>query len=111
MESVVAVVVFAVIGGAVLAGTSTARGTASTVEGQSIGEGVARNQMEQSFNQPYRPPQGPSYPTITPPQGYSVSVVQDEYINGAVDIEKVIVTVRRHGRIVQVLQTLRASSE
>ena len=62
VESLVGVMVFALVGVAVMGGASTARNTAGTVEGKSVGERIARNQMENVFNGPYPSPKAPHTP-------------------------------------------------
>jgi len=62
LESMIAITVFAVVGGAVLSGTSTALSTGSIIERQSVAEEITRNQMDSVFNQSYQEPAG-SLPT------------------------------------------------
>ena len=56
LEALVAITIFALVGGAVLSGMSTALNTGSMVEGQSVAEEIARNQMESVFNVSYQNP-------------------------------------------------------
>ena len=107
LETVIAITVFALVGGAVLSGMSTALNTGSIVEGQSVAEEIARNQMESVFNVSYQEPLSTPYPTIVPPAGYAVSLAADEYLTGDVDIEMVVVTVSRDSKDILVLETLR----
>jgi len=107
LESMIAITVFAVVGGAVLSGTSTSLKTGTLVEGQSIAEEIARNQMESVFNESYQEPPGSPYATMVPPAGYAVTVAADEYLTGDVDIEMVVVTVSRDSENLLVLETLR----
>ena len=107
VETLVAITVFALVGGAVLSGTSTALNTGSIVEGQSVAEEIARNQMESVFNVSYQEPLSTPYPTIVPPAGYAISLAADEYLTGDVDIEMVVVTVSRDSESILVLETLR----
>ena len=111
LESMVAITVFALVGGAVLSGVSTALNTGSMVEGQSVAEEIARNQMESVFNESYQEPQSTPYPTIVPPTRYAVSVAADEYLTGDLDIEMVVVTVTRDNQSILVLETLRTRWE
>ena len=111
LESMIAITVFAVVGGAVLSGTSTALSTGTIIEGQSVAEEIARNQMENVFNQSYQEPAGSSYATIVPPARYAVSVAADEYLSGDVDIEMVVVTVSRDSQSIMVLETLRTRQD
>ena len=111
LESMAAITVFALVGGAVLSGVSTALNTGSMVEGQSVAEEIARNQMESVFNESYQEPQSTPYPTIVPPTRYAVSVAADEYLTGDLDIEMVVVTVSRDNQSILVLETLRTRWE
>ena len=108
IDSVVAIGVFALIGAAVLAGVSSSRTTGARVEYLAIAETVGRNQMEYVFSLAYQNPQSTPYPTITPPQGYSVTVVAQEYKVGDSDIEKIIVNVLHDNQNILLLETLRA---
>ena len=107
LESMIAITVSAIVGGAVLSGTSTALNTGSIVEGQSVAEELARNQMESVFNESFQEPAGSPCATIGPPARYAVSVAADEYLSGDVDIEMVVVTVSRDSQSIMVLETLR----
>ena len=111
LESMIAITVFAVVGGAVLSGTSTTLSTGSIIEGQSVAEEIARNQMESVFNQSYQEPAGSPYATIVPPARYADSVAADEYLSGDVDIEMVVVTVSRDSQSIMVLETLRTRQD
>ena len=108
LEAAVAVMVFGTVGSAVLIGIQTAHSSGERTETQSVAENMARNQMEDIFNQAYKPPPA-SYSTISVPSNYTVTAVANEYIPGSADVEKLIVTVGRDGRDVLVLETLRAS--
>jgi len=107
LETVVAITIFALVGGAVLSGMSTALDTGSMVEGQSVAEEIARNQMESVFNVSYQEPLSTPYPTIVPPARYAINLTADEYLTGDVDIEMVVVTVSRDSENILVLETLR----
>jgi hypothetical protein len=106
LETAVALSVFALVGTAVLVGVSLAHTTGSRVESQSVAENLARNQMEYVFSQPYQAPPA-AYPTVSAPDGYTVSAVAEEYVLGDPNVEKVVVTVNRDGQSVLVLETLR----
>ena len=107
LETLVAITIFALVGVAVLSGTSTALNTGSKVEDQSVAEQIARNQMESVFNESYQEPLSTPYPTIVPPAGYTISLTADEYLTGDKDIEMVVVTVSRDSKSILVLETLR----
>ena len=107
LETVVAITIFALVGGAVLSGMSTALDTGSMVEGQSVAEEIARNQMESVFNVSYQEPLSTPYPTVVPPAGYAINLTADEYLTGDVNIGMVVVTVSRDSENILVLETLR----
>ena len=107
VEMVVTVLVFSLVGTAVLSGVATTQTSGFKTETQSIQESMARNQMEYMFSLPYQDPPT-SYPTISVPQGYEVTCVAAEIVPGDPNIEKVIVTVTFDGTHQLVLETLRA---
>ena len=107
METVVAVMVFTAVGVAVLVGVSTTHMSGAKVEGQSISENIARNQMEYIFSLPYQEPPS-TYPAIATPLGYSVVALAQEYVTGDTFVERVEVTVSHEGQVILALETLRA---
>jgi type II secretory pathway pseudopilin PulG len=112
LETVIATIVFALVGTAVLAGLSTMYKSGSITEKQSIAENVARNQMEFVFSQPYREPQQTPYPTVSGiSASYSV-VTTVEYADSVdPEVEKVTVTSRYDSQDVLTLQTLRGRTD
>ena len=107
LEIVVAVVLFALVGSAVLAGLSTAYTSGARTKTQSIAENLARNQLADVFSQPYLSPPA-SYPSITPPPGYGVTALAEEYVTGDSNLAKVVISVTRENDTVLVVETLRA---
>ena len=107
IEMILVVLVFSLVGTAVLAGVSGTRISGARTESQSIAENIARNQMEYAFSLPYQEPPT-SYPTISVPNGYGVTCTAEEYVAFNPDIEKVVVTVTFHGQPSLVLETLRS---
>jgi type II secretory pathway pseudopilin PulG len=118
LETVIAVMVFALVGVAVLAGLSTAYTSGSKTEVQSVAENLARNQVESIFSGPYREPQQTPYPTMTGiPTGYSIGTAVD-FKNAATptpypdpEVEKISVTARYEGRDILTLETLRGRDD
>lgn len=108
IESTIAVMVFGLIGAAVLVGVSTIHISGNKIEAQAVAENVARNQMEEVFSQPYQAPPA-AYQSVATPLGYSVTAQAEEYIVGETDIEKVVVIVSRDGRELLTLETLRGN--
>ncbi len=116
LETIVAITVFAAVGLAVLLGVGAAHISGNSVEGKSIAEQLARNQMEYVFTQAYQNPPA-TYVSISDatdvtygvPTGYTVGATAQEYQSGVVAIEKVTVTVNRDGQSLLVLETLRTN--
>ena len=115
-----AITIFASLGTAVAVGILTADLSTQEVEGQSIAEKLARNQMEYVFTQTYKAPgPGINYVSIeddtdfTVDAGFGVSAkaqvvpASELPIVTDADIEKVVVTVTRDAETVFVLETLR----
>ena len=117
MESIIAITIFAALGTAIAVGIRTADMSTQVVEGQSVAEKLARNQMEYVFTQGYKDPgTNVKYVSIetdsdfTVDPGFSVSADALEYLTGDTDIERVLVTVSRHAEEVLTLETLRTKS-
>lgn len=116
LETIVAITVFAAVGLAVLLGVGAAHISGNSVEGKSIAERLARNQMEYVFTQTYQNPPT-TYVSISDaadvtyivPKGYTVGATAQEYKSGVVSIEKVTVTVNRDSQSILVLETLRTN--
>jgi type II secretory pathway pseudopilin PulG len=125
LETVIATIVFALVGTEVLAGLSTMYKSGSVTEKQSVAENIARNQMEFVFSQPYREPLHTLYPRQTPyptisdiggtpiPANYSVDIVVEHADNADPDpeVEKITVTSRHDGEDILSLQTLRGRTD
>lgn len=116
LETVVAIIVFALIGTTVLVGVSTARRSGAVVDAQSIAENVARNQMEYVFSRAYKAPPL-SYNSISDlpdndfkvPSGFTVTATALLRIGSAdTDLETVRVAVDHAGKQVLVVETIRA---
>ena len=115
LETVVAVVIFALIGAATMVGIQTATLTGERVEDKSIAENLARNQMEHVFSQAYKAPPL-DYDSIADIPGNTFSVPSDFTVTAVAverpgtvgtDIETVKVTVSRNGQEILVLETIR----
>lgn len=114
LETIIAAMVFSLVGVAVLAGLSTAYTSGSLTEEQSVAENVARNQMESIFAEVYREPQQTPYPTMSGiPTDYSVSttVEFEDVVNLDPEVEKVTVTSLHGGEEILTLQTLRGRDD
>ena len=115
LETVVAVVVFALIGAATMVGIQTATLTGERVEDKAIAENLARNQMEYVFNQAYKAPLL-DYDSIADIAGNTFSVPSDFTVTATAverpgtvgtEIETVKVTISRNGQEILVLETIR----
>ena len=114
LEAVIASMVFAIVGVAVLSGLSTAYDSGSRTEVQSTGENLARNQMESFFAGPYREPQQTPYPNISSvPTNYTVSgtVAFEDTSSPDPEIELITISVDRAGQTIFSLQTLRGRED
>ena len=107
VEVVVAVVLFGLVGSAVLAGLSTAHTSGTRTKAQAVAENLARNQLEDIFSQPYLSPPA-SYGLISPPSGYGVTAIGEEYVTGDSNVSRIVVEVTRAGDSILVVETLRA---
>ncbi len=107
LETAVAVLVFGIVGTAVMVGIRTAHSSGELIENRATAEVIARNQMENVFNQTYLPPPA-SYPSIIVSPMYTVSANASEYVSGDTNIEKLTVLVTFEGRSLLALETLRA---
>ena len=115
LDTVVATIVFALIGTTVLVGVSTARRTGTIVDNQSIAENLARNQLAYVFDQAYKPP-SLSYASIADLPNNDFGVPSDFGVTTAAvlrtgsndpDIETVRVTISHSGEDILVLETIR----
>lgn len=109
LETIVVVMVFSLVGTAVMLGLNTTYATGEKTESQSMAENLARNQMENVFTQPFSPPGGAAYTTITPAVGYGIAVTHEHVdpLNPDPDIEKITVTISRDSADILVLETFR----
>lgn len=92
MEALVATSLFAVVGGAVLAGLQTTHSSGFLTERQSVAESLARTQMETMFSQSYVSPPG-TCPVVAAPTGYTIACDVTEYEIGDPNVALVTVTV------------------
>ena len=113
LETVVAVMVFGLVGTAVIGSLGTVNISGAKTESQSTAENIARNKMEYLFSQPYREPQQTPYPTASVPTGYSVSTTLDfaNTVNPDPEIEKMTATVSHNAQVILTLETVRGRSD
>ncbi len=107
VETIIAVLVFSIVGSAVLVGLSTTHTSGARTKSQSTAENIARNQMEYMFSLPYQDPPS-TCPLVEAPEGTTVTCTIEEYVLGDPNIEKVVVTVTSNGQEQLSLESLRA---
>ena len=113
IETILVVIIFSVVGTAVLSGISGTRSSGARTERQGFAENIARNQVEYIFTLPYQEPPS-TYPSIDLSgqdfAGYAVSgqAIVDPDADGDPNIERVLVTVSFGGEEALSLETLRA---
>ncbi len=99
VESIVAI---AILGGGVLTLVLTMSGGALAVrenDQQAIAQGLARTQLEYVKNLSYDPG-ATTYPAVSAPDGYGISVVVTEVSGGGPDIQKITANVIRDGAVI-----------
>ena len=111
VETVVVLSVFGVLGTTVLSGLQTGSISKRNFEQDSTEENITRNQMDSVFEQPYKAPDDPdpTYTSITPPAGYTVTAESITHYATSTDISTVRITVMRGGQTVRVHETLRTN--
>ncbi len=113
IETILVVLIFSVVGTAVLSGISGTRSSGARTERQGFAENIARNQIEYIFTLPYQEPPS-TYPSIDLSgqdfAGYAVGgqAIVDPDAGGNPNIERVAVTVSFGGEEILSLETLRA---
>jgi len=107
LEAVIAVLIFTLVGVAVLSGVAMTHRSEGQLQRQAIAENLIRNQMEKVFSTSYLDYPA-AYPTIVPPTGYSVSTVTQDYTSGVSQIQRVLVSVEFNGTTLMSRETLRA---
>lgn len=110
LETTVSVVVFALVGTAVLTGASIVSTSGAETDRQSVAENIGRNQMEYSAAQPYQPAPY-NYQLVPVPTGYAVQAVAVEAIVGDPNIQKIIITVTFDGSELLTLETYRTDNQ
>ena len=108
LETVVASMIFSMVGVAVLSSLGTVNIAGALTEEQSQAENIARNQMEAIFDQVYREPDQTPYSAVAAPPGYTV-ITAVTHIDGNTDpeVEKIALTISHHGKELLLLETAR----
>ena len=112
IETILVVMIFSVVGTAVLSGISGTHSSGARTERQGFAENIARNQIEYIFTLPYQEPPS-TYPSIDLSgqdyAGYAVTgqAIVDPNAGGNPNIERVVVEVLFGGEEILSLETLR----
>ena len=112
IETILVVLIFSLVGTAVLSGISGTRSSGARTERQGFAENIARNQIEYVFTLPYQEPPS-TYPSIDLDgqdyAGYAVTgqAIVDPDAGGNPNIERVMVEVLFGGEEILSLETLR----
>ena len=111
METVIALVIFVLVGGTVLRGVSTTLLSGASTENQSIAENIARNQLESIAAQPFQEIAA-NYTVVTTPDGYQVAITSEQLLTKLEsEIQTLIVTVSRDdGEEILRLETIKATN-
>jgi type II secretory pathway pseudopilin PulG len=99
LESIIAI---AILGGAVITLVVTMSGGALAVsenDRQAVAQGLARTQLEYVKNCVFDPG-ATTYPTVSVPEGYSVSVGVTAVPGAGADIQKITANVTRDGAVI-----------
>ena len=117
VEIVVSIAVLSTTSVALVSAIATGFLSYQVIERDVIAGRLAAHQMENIKSNPqYRPPGG-SYPTVTPPDGYVMTVVASEIVDDPAtgsmdeardpsDLERITVTVAYNGSPIKVLEPL-----
>ena len=108
IEVVLTLSVFGILGTTVLGAVQTSYISKRQFDVQSTAENVIRNQLESSFEQPYKVP-GQTYLPTTTPNGFSVTAEALTHDATSTDIAIVRITVYHEGQPVKVFETLRTN--
>ena len=74
-----------------------------TVDQITSAQNIARSQLEFTLNDTYYPPPY-SYPTITPPAGYTVTSEAQTYAGADANLETIVITVYRDGQPITTIE-------
>jgi hypothetical protein len=105
-ETLAAVSVFTLLGTAVMTTVSATGAASESIRVSATADTLASNQIQEILSNPYVDPPF-TFTTITPPTGYSLTAVAEQYILGDTNIANIIVTVRYKTDVAATLETLR----
>ncbi|MDA0798174.1 MAG: hypothetical protein O2826_03360 [Chloroflexi bacterium] len=90
-EALAAVSVFTLLGTAVMTSVSATGAASESIRVSATADTLASNQIQEILSNPYVDPPF-TFTTITPPTGYSLTAVAEQYIPGDTNIAKIIAT-------------------
>ena len=105
-EALAAVSVFTLLGTAVMTSVSATGAASQNIRVSATADTLASNQIQEILSTTYVDPPF-TFTTITPPSGYSLTAVAEEYVPGDPNIAKIIVTVFYGADVAATLETLR----
>ena len=106
LESLVAVVIFSVIGTAALSGLTTTYSSGDATERHATAENIVRNQIDFALSQPYQDPPF-TCPLVSVPARYGVTCTGEEYVVSDTNVARLLVTVTFDGSQELAVETLR----
>jgi Tfp pilus assembly protein PilV len=103
IEAVVSVALLGLVILMMVIGMSGGALAVSTTDEQSIAQGLARSQMEYTKNYTYNA-SATTYPKITAPSGYTITVNVTAVPDTDNNIQKITVTITRNGETLETLE-------
>jgi hypothetical protein len=105
-EALASVTVFTLLGTAVMTSVSATGAASESIRVSATADTLASNQIQEILAVTYVDPPF-TFATITPPAGYSLTAVAEQFVPGDTNIAKIIVTVSYGAEVVATLETLR----
>lgn len=105
-EVLAAVSVFTLLGTAVMTSVSATGAASESIRVSATADTLASNQIQEILSTPYVDPPF-TFTPMTPPTGYSLTAVAEQYVPGDTNISKIIVTVSYGADVATTLETLR----
>lgn len=105
-EALAAVSVFTLLGTAVMTSVSATGAASQNIRVSATADTLASNQIQAILSTTYVDPPF-TFTTISPPSGYSLTAVAEEFVPGNTNIAKIVVTVSYGADVAATLETLR----
>ena len=109
-KALIAIIVFTLLGAAVLAASSATRTASASVEQAAVAESIALDQIEIILAAPYEDPPHTYTPISTPP-GYAVTAEARELVVGDRNIAMISVAVTLDGVPVLTIESIRTKAQ